>query len=147
VIRPNFTATHPMNNLIPALTCFVLCSISKTPVTAAEFEIMTAVEKQPLAAATERLLEALHYIGAPLADADVTKLKAAIQLTNDGESVEAIQGVLDPLCLAQVGDRRRQAGARQQAERRMVHQSGRAMLEPKGQRHSQLRTCRGETGV
>ncbi|MEQ2005342.1 MAG: CehA/McbA family metallohydrolase [Limisphaerales bacterium] len=110
-----------MNKLIPVLACFALCSFSeaqdfaqkkvdshagahasKAPVTTAGFEIIQAVEKQPLAAAAERLIEALHYIGAPMADADVAKLKAAMQLTNDAESVKTIQGVLDPLCLAQV---------------------------------------------
>ncbi|MBI5769535.1 MAG: CehA/McbA family metallohydrolase [Verrucomicrobia bacterium] len=63
---------------------------------------MHGVEKQPLVAATKRLIEALQYVGAPLAETDVAKLKAAMELKEDRESVEAIQGVLDPLCLAQV---------------------------------------------
>ena len=110
-----------MNKLMLAFACFGLCSFSaaqdfapkkvdshagahasKALVTTTGFEIIHGVEKQPLAAAVERLIEALHYIGAPLADADVAKLKAAMRVTNDAESVKAIQGVLDPLCMAQV---------------------------------------------
>ncbi|HEX7379179.1 MAG TPA: CehA/McbA family metallohydrolase [Pirellulales bacterium] len=69
---------------------------------AAEFDSVVAVEKQPLAAATQRLIEALEYVGAPLAEKDVAKLKAAMQLPKDRDAVQAIQEVLDPLCLAQV---------------------------------------------
>lgn len=78
------------------------CLLPSALATAAEFEAVDTVEKQPLVAAMERLIEALEYVGAPLADADVAKLKAAMQLTTDRESVKAIQNVLDPLCLAQV---------------------------------------------
>ncbi len=79
-----------------------LCLLPMAPLTAAEFETIYDVEKQPLAAATERLIEALEYVGAPLADVDVARLKAAMLLKDDRESVRAIQDVLDPLCLAQV---------------------------------------------
>jgi hypothetical protein len=79
-----------------------LCLLAWAPLSAAEFETIYDVEKQPLVAATNRLIEALQYVGAPLADGDVTRLKAAMQLTKDRESVKAIQDVLDPLCLAQV---------------------------------------------
>lgn len=75
---------------------------SKASVTTAAFEIIHNVEKQPLMEATKRLIEALQYVGAPLAEADVAKLKVAMELKEDRASVEAIQGVLDPLCLAQV---------------------------------------------
>lgn len=72
------------------------------PAWAAEWETVYSVEKQPLVAATERLIEAMRYVGAPLTDEDVTRLKAAFQETNERESVKQIQDVLDPLCLAQV---------------------------------------------
>ncbi len=75
---------------------------NKAPVSAAEFEIIDTVEKQPLVSATERLIDALQYVGSPLPAADLTKLKAAMALAGDRESVKAIQNVLDPLCLAQV---------------------------------------------
>ncbi len=110
-----------MRKLLLALACFGPCSFSeaqdfaqgkvdshtgahagKAPVTTAGFEIIHSVEKQPLAAAVERLIEALHYIGAPMMDADVAKLKAAMRLADDREAVAGIQAVLDPLCLAQV---------------------------------------------
>lgn len=80
----------------------MLCLLGLAPLTAAEFETIFDVEKQPLAAATERLIEALQYVGAPMADENVAKLKTAMLLKEDRESVKAIQDVLDPLCLAQV---------------------------------------------
>ena len=85
-----------MKKLLLALTCFGLCSFSeaqdfaqkkvdshtgahasKVPVTTAGLETIHGVEKQPLVAATKRLIEALQYVGAPLAETDVAKLKAA----------------------------------------------------------------------
>lgn len=73
-----------------------------TQLSAAEFEVIDAVEKQPLVEATKRLIEAMQYVGTPLADGDIAKLKAAMELKDNRESVKAIQVVLDPLCLAQV---------------------------------------------
>lgn len=79
-----------------------LCALAAMPLAAAEFEVIEAVEKQPLAAATDRLIDALEYVGAPLAREDVAKLRVAIRETDDRQAVKLIQGVLDPLCLAQV---------------------------------------------
>jgi len=70
--------------------------------TAAELEIVTNVEHQPLAAATERLLEALEYVGAPLSPQDTRKLKAALKNADKEESVRQIQHVLDKYVLVRV---------------------------------------------
>ena len=78
--------------------------LSGTPHTAIaeDFLKVTDVESQPLAAATERLVEALDYVGAPLPVADREALKAALKETNDAKLVAAVQKVLDPHCVVGV---------------------------------------------
>jgi len=49
-----------MSKRIPGLACFVLRAASKIPVTAAEFEVIGTVERQPLVAATLRRIEAMQ---------------------------------------------------------------------------------------
>ncbi len=63
---------------------------------------VTNVEHQPLVSATERLVEALIYVGAPLSAKDSRILKAAMKNADKAESIEAIQGVLDRYCVAGV---------------------------------------------
>jgi hypothetical protein len=72
------------------------------PVVAADFLKVTDVEPQPLAAANERLIEALEYVGAPLPAADREALVAAGKLTDAGKVATAVQKVLDPYCVAGV---------------------------------------------
>lgn len=72
------------------------------PIRAADFLSVTDVESQPLAAATERLIEALEYVGAPLSTADRDALQAAIKDTTPRKQVAAIQKILDPLCIVGV---------------------------------------------
>ena len=48
------------------LLCSILAITLVRAVPAQELEIVTNVEKQPLMAATERLVEALQFVGAPL---------------------------------------------------------------------------------
>src|SRR6516162_9516969 len=67
-----------------------------------EFLKVTDVEVQPLAAATERLIEALDYVGAPLPVADREALKGALKGTDAGKVTLAVQKVLDPHCVAGV---------------------------------------------
>jgi hypothetical protein len=64
--------------------------------------MVTGVEQQPLVAATERLLDALRFVGAPLSDADEQALRSAFEETDAATSIERIQEILDPHCLAQV---------------------------------------------
>lgn len=58
------------------------------------------VERQPLGAATRRLMEALEFAGSPLPDETVARLKQALARAEDRQAVEEIQNALDPLCLA-----------------------------------------------
>jgi len=60
------------------------------------------VEKQPLVAAVDRLVAALHGAGAPLSADDLAALAAARDEPKPLESVLEIQRTLDPHCLAAV---------------------------------------------
>lgn len=51
-------------------------------------------------AQARRLVEAATLTGAPFSKAEITALEAAFAATDDAETVEAIQRVLDPHCLA-----------------------------------------------
>ena len=76
--------------------------VATSPTPAADIEPVYDVEQQPLVAATERLMQALDYVGAPLSETDQDALLAAMQETNARKSVVAIQKVLDPHCLGVV---------------------------------------------
>ena len=60
------------------------------------------VEKQPLVAATERLVQALEYVGSPLGAEARKALDAALKVEGDADCTEAVQKVLDKLCLVGV---------------------------------------------
>ena len=60
------------------------------------------VEQQPLVAATERLIQALDFVGAPLDAESRKKLEEAFKLPNAADCTEAIQKILDPRCLVAV---------------------------------------------
>jgi len=64
--------------------------------------LVVDVEQQPLVSATGRLIEALDYVGAPLSQEDAQALDTAMKLEDGGESIRAIQKVLDPHCVAGV---------------------------------------------
>ena len=86
--------------LLLAATVAVACP----PLVAADNEIpvVTDVERQPLMAATDRLIEALRYVGAPLSADDQAKLRATREIEKPVKAVEQIQAILDPHCLAVV---------------------------------------------
>src|SRR5579859_2275016 len=67
-----------------------------------DFLKVSDVEVQPLEAATERLLEALNYVGAPLPADDRTALTNAFKGSDAGKVTAAVQKVLDPHCVAGV---------------------------------------------
>jgi hypothetical protein len=60
------------------------------------------VERQPLQAQVQRVVDALEFVGSPLPAADKAALKAATQEKDDARAVAAIQAVLDKHCLAEV---------------------------------------------
>lgn len=69
---------------------------------AADLPLVVNVEQQPLVSATERLIEALDYVGAPLTAEQKAALQAAMKEPNAAKSTKTIQQILDPLCLVGV---------------------------------------------
>ena len=63
---------------------------------------VATVEKQPLVAATERLVQALEYIGSPLGADERKMLESALKTEGDADCTEAVQNVLDKLCIVGV---------------------------------------------
>jgi hypothetical protein len=60
------------------------------------------VEQQPLVAATERLIQALEFVGSPLDAKSRLQLEDAFKLTLAADCTEVIEKTLDPLCLVAV---------------------------------------------
>ena len=87
-----------MSTSILRLTAFALAVL---PAGDDPLAIVPDVELQPLAAATERLLTALDYIGSPLAPEDAGAL-GRILADPPPDAVAAIQRVLDDYCVAGV---------------------------------------------
>ncbi|MDE0316769.1 MAG: CehA/McbA family metallohydrolase [Candidatus Poribacteria bacterium] len=67
-----------------------------------ELSIVTEVEFQPLASATQRLIEALDYLGSPLSEDDLTAIKKSLVSEDQKQAVVEIQNILDAYCLAGV---------------------------------------------
>ena len=84
------------------LLCSILAITLVRAVPAQELEIVTNVEKQPLVAATERLVEALQFVGAPLKADQKQQLLQAFDEKEKDMSLRGIQRVLDSLTLAEV---------------------------------------------
>ena len=91
----------PLRAVLLALTAVAGSSFSRA-VRADDLPLVTGIEQQPLVAATQRLIEALQYVGAPLSDSDLRALRAAMNETDAEQSVLGIQRVLDKYCLARV---------------------------------------------
>src|SRR5262245_20813201 len=61
-----------------------------------------SVEAQPLATATERLIEALDYVGAPIAPAERKTLESGLKERDPDKLAAIVQEVFDPYCVAGV---------------------------------------------
>lgn len=79
-----------------ALSVLVAAALSR----AQSMPAVEGVEFQPLASATQRLLEALDFLGAPVEAADRAALHDALVGPDHAASTAAIQTVLDRYCLA-----------------------------------------------
>ena len=89
----------------PGIVCGALFSIlvAAAPRSAGDdLAVVYGVERQPLIAATQRLMEALQFSGTPLAPAVADQLKQAFQEQDDQAAVKRVQELLDPLCLTEV---------------------------------------------
>lgn len=92
--RPNFAAT--------AFLLAIWLALAPRGSVAEDFLKVENVESQPLAAAVERLVEALEYVGAPLPAAEREALTAALKESNNAKLVASVQKVLDPHCVVGV---------------------------------------------
>ena len=89
-----------------AFSCLVSLTMGNIaqPAKAADgkWPMAARVERQPLAAATDRLKQGLDYVGSPLDDQTRAKLDQALKLTDEADATVAVQKALDPLCLIAV---------------------------------------------
>ena len=60
------------------------------------------VDTQPLISATNRLLEALNFVGAPLGETDQKLIETLVRESDNDEVITGIQAVLDSYCVASV---------------------------------------------
>ena len=67
-----------------------------------ELRLVREVEFQPLASATQRLIEALEYLGSPLSEDDLSAIKEAMISEDHTQAIVDIQKILDPYCLTGV---------------------------------------------
>jgi hypothetical protein len=81
---------------------FLICSADIVLAADGKWPMAAHVERQPLAAATERLVQALEFVGSPLNAEVRVKLEAALKLADEADATVAVQKVLDPLCLVAV---------------------------------------------
>ncbi|HQZ67789.1 MAG TPA: CehA/McbA family metallohydrolase [Planctomycetaceae bacterium] len=89
-------------NVLTLLALLVPLSMITAKVTCAEeaSHVVTNVERQPLVAATRRLVEAMDFAGAPFSAEIRQKIADAAALPADKDTVKQLQQILDPLCLA-----------------------------------------------
>ena len=88
------------------------------------------VDRQPLVAATARLVEAMEFSGSPLPLLIKNELQDAAKLEDDTQAVRAIQSALDPLCLVEVhiNPESRVKVKEGPAKKRLLQESFRAFL-------------------
>jgi hypothetical protein len=67
-----------------------------------ELSVVYGVDRQPLVAATDRLIDALEFSGSPLDPAVVASLREAGIRDKASDATKQIQAILDPLCLVEV---------------------------------------------
>lgn len=91
---------------------------------------VTKVEQQPLVSATERLVQALEFVGSPLSPEDRKALDDASKLPKAADCTEAIQKVLDKLCIAgvSINPESRVSVVEGPAKRELVQQGWRTFL-------------------
>ncbi|MBW3539176.1 MAG: CehA/McbA family metallohydrolase [Planctomycetes bacterium] len=116
--------------LFPLAAAVLLPASSGRSLEAAELPKVTGVERQPLVAATERLVEALQFVGAPLPAEDEKQLGEALQDTDEKRCVEAIQNVLDRHAVAgvHINPESRVEVAEGAAKKELVQQGWRTFL-------------------
>lgn len=90
--------------LIPVACCLILIlplAAHSSKSAAQELDVVSGIAKQPLVAATKRLVSAMESAGSPFGSKTIAELEKAYRAEPD-ECCAAIQKVLDPLCIAGV---------------------------------------------
>lgn len=67
-----------------------------------ELSLVTEVEFQPFASATQRLTEALDYLGSPLSEDDLSAIQGTLVSDDHAQAIVDIQKILDAYCLVGV---------------------------------------------
>ncbi len=88
-----------MKKLLLSLPLFVSLL---TPSVAQDFLPVHEVEHQPFISGTQRLLDALEYVGAPLKEDDEATIRSLFKEVNGEVAVAGIQEILDRYCIAGV---------------------------------------------
>lgn len=77
----------------------IACILGVFQAQAQDVPLVAAVDRQPLEAATERVVQALQMAGSPLATEDIEQLSVLLATPEDAKVVRGIQDVLDKYCL------------------------------------------------
>ena len=91
-----------LNRLPKPLIVVCILLVTQSITSAEKLDIVVDIDRQPLVAATERLIEAMAFSGAPLDEQTVSKIRRAGKLESEVDAVRGIQEILDPLCIAEV---------------------------------------------
>ncbi len=102
--RPSQASSLASIRVLGVAVCCLLTGVLLGPgsVAAGELPEVVSVERQPLVAATKRLVEALKYAGTPLPESDLSALNKAYADPKADSSIRRIQSVLDRYCLVGV---------------------------------------------
>ena len=90
-----------MTRFVSSRTSLLLCLLGVVslhvapPLSGQTLPVVTDVESQPLKSQAKRVAAALSHLGHPLTVAEQAALTMALDNTNDGEAVSAIQATLD----------------------------------------------------
>ena len=67
-----------------------------------ELALVSEVEFQPFASATQRLIEALEYLGSPLSEDDLSAIQRVLVSDDHKQAIVDVQKILDAYCLVGV---------------------------------------------
>jgi hypothetical protein len=129
-VDPRHRAKPFLRSLTWTIGLLVFANIGEVVFAEATLPVVNDVPLQPLASATQRLLEALNFVGAPLKPEDQKALEAALADTDAKRSVHKIQEILDPYCLVGVtiNPESRVSVVEGPVKKELVHQGWRTFL-------------------
>jgi hypothetical protein len=130
--QPSQASSSASIRVLWLAVCCVLAGVLSGPgsVAAGELPEVVSVERQPLVAATKRLVEALKYAGTPLLESDLLALNKAYADPKADSAIQRIQSVLDRYCLVgvHINAESRVKVAEGVAKRQLIQQGWRTFL-------------------